>query len=150
MIESIRRWVMESPAVGWYYRAQSYVDIAWGEFEWWTDSLPSMMAFVYLSEKIGILISGTGIGVMIATAFIGCYFIGRFFKRIGTYDRSVYVEADIDPYSKELLEAARIIIKDRNEEEYLKSKADMWTSMDYRRHFIKKDYNENRKKDTNN
>jgi len=97
--------------ITWYYKAQVYIDIGWGEISWWDSSLIQLMAYLYLLEKIGIVIEGQIVVFILIGLFIGFYFFGLFLKHIGVYDKSVYIETEIDPVSKELLEAARIIIK---------------------------------------
>ena len=49
--------------------------------------------------------------VILIGAFIGTFFAGMLFKKIGTYDKSVYIDAEIDPVEAEILQAARIINK---------------------------------------
>ena len=103
--------IKNSKLITWYYEAQTYIDIGWGEVSWWDSSLIQLMAYLYVLEKIGIIIEGEIVVVILISLFVGFYFFGIFLKTIGVYDKSVYIEAEIDPFSKELLEAARIIIE---------------------------------------
>lgn len=110
-IDKIRAAILKSPIVKWYYRAQLYVDIAWGEFSWFTDSLIEIMAILYVLEKIGVNIEGVWVIFMIVAAYLLCFLLGKLFKAIGTYDISSIVAADIDPVRAKEYEAAKIIIK---------------------------------------
>ena len=110
-IRAIHGWVMRSKAIGWYYRAQQYVDIAWAEASWFSDSLLELMAVVFFLEKLGFEIDGITMVAILVGAFVGTFFAGMLFKKIGTYDKSVYIDAEIDPVEKEILEAARKINK---------------------------------------
>ena len=94
-----------------YYRFQTFVDIGWGEFSWFSDSLVELMAILYLLEYMGITVNGHFVYVALIAAFILFYNLGKLLKRKGIYDTSEYVGADIDPVTKEILEAARIIKK---------------------------------------
>jgi len=67
------------------------------------------MAVVYLLEKLGIVISGNMVFYILTGAFIFFFIFGVFLKRMEIYDKSMYVDADIDPVKKEILEAARKI-----------------------------------------
>ena len=107
----IHSWVLKNKTIGWYYRAQQYVDIAWAEASWFSDSLIELMAVVFFLEKLGFEIDGIAMVTILVGAFIGTYFAGMLFKKIGTYDKSVYIDAEIDPVEAEILKAARIINK---------------------------------------
>ena len=99
-----------------YYRAQNFVDIGWGEFSWFNDSLIELMAIIFILEKaFGITIEGHWVYISLASAFIFFYNFGKFLKKKKIYDISEYVNADIDPVQKEILEAARIIKKQLGE-----------------------------------
>ena len=67
------------------------------------------MAVVYLLEKLGIVVEGEMIFYVLMSAFVFFYLFGRLLKKTKIYDRSMYVDADIDPVKKEILEAARKI-----------------------------------------
>ena len=102
---------MKSPVVEYYYRAQNYIDIAWSEFSWFNESLLEMMAVVFFVEKItGHVMEGWLLGALLLSAFALCFILGIGFKKVGIYDKNVFVDYDIDPARKEILEAARIII----------------------------------------
>lgn len=94
-----------------YYRIQNYIDIGWAEFSWFSDSLVELMAILYLLNYMGITVSGHFVYVVLIGAFIVFYNFGKFLKKKGIYDTSEYVGADIDPVTKEILEAARLIKK---------------------------------------
>ena len=67
------------------------------------------MAVVYLLEKLGIVVEGEMIFYVLMSAFVFFYLFGLFLKKMKIYDKSMYVDADIDPVKKEILEAARKI-----------------------------------------
>ncbi len=94
-----------------YYRIQNFIDIGWGEFSWFSDSLVELMAILYLLEYMGITVGGHFVYITLIAAFILFYNFGKFLKRTGIYDTSEYVSADIDPVSKINLEASKLIIK---------------------------------------
>jgi len=108
---TLKERIKNSKVITWYYKAQIYIDIGWGEVSWWDSSLIQLMAYLYVLEKIGVIIEGEIVVFILVSLFIVFYFFGLFLKAIGVYDKSVYIEAEIDPFSKELLEAARIIKK---------------------------------------
>lgn len=95
-----------------YYRAQTFIDLGWGEFSWFNNSLVDLMAIIYVLEKTGVIIEGTVVYYILFGAFFFFYIFGRLLKRFGIYDRSMYVEADIDPVQKKILKAAEIVIED--------------------------------------
>jgi hypothetical protein len=97
--------------VNGYYRFQTYVDIGWGEFSWFNDSLVELMAVLYILEKVNIIIEGNMVYALLAGAFIGAFGFGYLLKRIGVYDQSQYIDAEIDPVSKINLEASKLIIE---------------------------------------
>jgi len=92
-----------------YYKTQTYIDIGWREFGWFNSSLIELMAITYILEKLGIVVSGSTLYWVLVAAFIFFFLFGLFLKRTGIYDKSQYVDAEIDPVTKEILEAARII-----------------------------------------
>ena len=92
-----------------YYRAQTFIDIGWGEFSWFNDSLIELMAVIYILEKLGIIVEGSLIAWVLFGAFVVFFLFGFLLKRLKIYDKSRYVEADIDPVMKEILKAARKI-----------------------------------------
>ncbi len=102
---------MKSKLVGWYYRTQNYIDIAWGEFSWFTDSLIELMAVVYLLEKMGVILDGTWIVITLGSAYLGCFLMGVVWKKIGMYDRSSYVDTHIDPVDKINYRASQLIVE---------------------------------------
>lgn len=117
-LKLIRGRIKESRIIDWYYKAQTYVDIGWGEASWWNSSLVELMAVLYILEKIGIVVVRETVVIVLIGAFAGFFLLGVLLKTIGIYDRSVYVDAEIDPAQKEILEAARLITK------YLNNKSD--------------------------
>jgi len=117
-LKLIRGRIKESRVIDWYYKAQTYVDIGWGEASWWNSSLVELMAVLYILEKIGIVVVRETVVFVLIGAFVGFFLLGVLLKAIGIYDRSVYVDAEIDPAQKEILEAARLITK------YLNNKND--------------------------
>jgi len=92
-----------------YFRMQSFIDIGWGEFSWFNDSLVEMMAVIYILEKLGVVIEGTTVYWILIGAFVFFWGFGKFLKRSGVYDRALYVDAELDPVTMELLKAARKI-----------------------------------------
>ena len=104
-VDVLNKWIKK------YYTTQTYIDIGWGELSWFSDSLVEMMAILYILEKIGILIEGSIVAYALLSLFVIFYLFGKFLKWSGVYDASVYVDAEIDPAQKEILEAARIIKK---------------------------------------
>lgn len=92
-----------------YYRTQNFIDIGWREISWFNSSLIELMAVTYLLERMGIPVSGNWIFVVLLGAFAFFYLFGLYLKKSHIYDRNRYVDADIDPVFKEILEAARII-----------------------------------------
>jgi len=92
-----------------YCKFQTYCDIGWGTFSWWSNALVELMAVLYILEKVGVLIEGNIIFFALACAFVFFFLFGLGLKRVGFYDQSEFTEANIDPVQKELLEAARII-----------------------------------------
>jgi len=112
---TIREKIMQSRFVSCYYRAQYFVDIGWGEFSWFSNALLEMMAVCYFLERIGLEISGMFVIVVLVLVFVVTYLFGRLFKKIGLYDKSVYVGSEINPWQKEILEAARLIKKHSKE-----------------------------------
>ena len=107
---NLKEIIKNNKVIAWYYKAQTYIDIGWGEVSWWDSSLIQLMAYLYVLEKIGVIIEGQVVVYILIGLFVGFYFFGLFLKTVGVYDRSVYIGAEIDPLSKELLESARIII----------------------------------------
>jgi len=95
--------------VGKYYRVQTLIDVGWREFSWFNNSLIELMAVVYLLEKLGFIIEGDLIFYILIGAFIFFFLFGLLLKKTKIYDKSMYVDADIDPVKKEILEAARRI-----------------------------------------
>ena len=67
------------------------------------------MAVIYLLEKLGVNIEGQIVFYVLIGAFVFFFLFGVFLKRTKIYDKSMYVDADIDPVKKEILEAARKI-----------------------------------------
>ena len=94
-----------------YYRIQTYIDLGWREFSWFNDSLIELMAILYILERVGIIVEGTIVYFILLSAFVFFFIFGYLLKKIGVYDKSQYVSADIDPVQKEILEAARRINK---------------------------------------
>ena len=94
-----------------YYRTQTYIDLGWGEFSWFNDSLIELMAILYILERVGVLIEGTVIYYCLVCAFTVFFIVGFLLKKFGVYDKAQYVDADIDPVQKEILKAARQINK---------------------------------------
>lgn len=92
-----------------YFRMQSFIDIGWAEFSWFNDSLVEMMAVIYILEKLGVVIEGTTVYWILIGAFVFFWGFGKFLKRSGVYDRALYVDAELDPVTMELLKAARKI-----------------------------------------
>lgn len=72
------------------------------------------MAILYVLEYVGITVSGHFVYIALIAAYIFFYNLGKFLKRRGIYDISEYVNADIDPVTKKILEAAELIINDHN------------------------------------
>ena len=70
------------------------------------------MAVIYLLEKLGVQIEGQTVFYVLIGAFIFFFFFGLLLKKMKIYDKSMYVDADIDPVKKEILEAARKINAD--------------------------------------
>lgn len=104
--------------IGEYYRTQAFIDIGWGEVSWWDSSLINLMAYLYILEKIGIVIVGPSVAYILIWAFVFFYFLGRVLKRYGLYDKAQFVEAELDPVMSKLLQAADIIIEnDKKEKE---------------------------------
>jgi len=94
-----------------YYRTQTYIDLGWREFSWFNDSLIELMAILYLLERVDIVIKGTIIYYCLVGAFAVFFVFGFILKKFGVYDKAQYVDADIDPVQREILEAARRINK---------------------------------------
>ena len=69
------------------------------------------MAIIYLLEKLGIIVEGSLVFYILAGAFLFFFLFGIFLKKTRIYDKSMYVDAEIDPVKKEILEAARRINK---------------------------------------
>ena len=92
-----------------YYRVQTFIDIGWKEVSWFNNSLIELMAVVYLLEKMGITISGNMIAYVLLSAFVFFFLLGKLLKKTKIYDKSMYVDADIDPVKNEILKAARKI-----------------------------------------
>ena len=65
----------------WYYKAQIYIDIGWGEFSWFNDSLIELMAVLYILEYVGITVGSHFIPVVLIAAFIFFYNFGKFLKK---------------------------------------------------------------------
>ena len=85
--------------------------MGWAEFSWFNDSLIEMMAILYLLERVDIVIKGTIIYYCLVGAFAVFFVFGFLLKKIGVYDKAIYVDAEINPVQKEILEAARRINK---------------------------------------
>jgi len=92
-----------------YYRVQTFIDIGWREVSWFNNSLIELMAVVYLLEKMGIIVAGDMIMYVLLGAFVFFFAFGKLLKKTKIYDKSMYVDADIDPVKNELLKAARKI-----------------------------------------
>jgi spore germination protein GerM len=92
-----------------YYEIQAHIDIGWGEFSWFNDSLIELMAIIYILEKLGVIVEGSLVYIILISAFIFFYLFGRILKVFKIYDKRQYVEAEIDPVMGEILEAARKI-----------------------------------------
>lgn len=99
-----------------YYRTQRFIDIGWGEFSWFNNSLIELMAIVFLLERMGVVIKGNLIWIVLMGAFVFFYNFGKYLKKRRIYDTSEYVDAEINPVTKEILEAARIIKKELKKE----------------------------------
>jgi len=102
-------------AVEKYYRFQTFIDIGWGELDWWYAAIVDLIVLIVLLKEIGIIVEGSIIWVILICAFIFFYILGRILKATKIYDTSEYVEANIDPVYKKILEAAEIIIKNEKE-----------------------------------
>lgn len=101
-----------------YYKIQAYIDIGWGEISWWDSSLITLMAYLYILERIGIEIVGPTVAYILIWAFVIFYIFGRILKNYGLYDKAQFVEAYLDPVMSKLLQAADIIIEnDKKEKE---------------------------------
>ena len=95
-----------------YYTVREFIDIGWDDFSWFTASFIELMGIMYFFEKaFGIIIEGHLVYISLITMFVFFYNFGKYKKRKGIYDKSVYVGADIDPVIKEILEASRLIIE---------------------------------------
>jgi len=89
-----------------YYRTQEFIDIGWSEFSWFYDSLIDMMAIIYILEKVGVIIEGSLIGIILFSIFIVSYISGRILKKKKIYDTKKKVEAGLDPVMEEIYRAA--------------------------------------------
>lgn len=103
--------IRKSRLVNAYYKAQNYIDIAWGEVTWFNEALIEMMAILYILEKVGLIITGIWVPVLLCSAFFISFIVGWLSKQIGVYDTAVYVDTDIDPVRRKEYEAALLIIE---------------------------------------
>ena len=89
-----------------YYRTQEFIDIGYGEFSWFNDTLIDMMAIIYLLEKMGVIIEGSLVWMFILV-FLGlCWIAGKILKFKKVYDTKKKVEATIDPVMEEIYKMA--------------------------------------------
>ncbi len=95
-----------------YYTARELIDIGWDDFSWFTASFIDLMGIMYFFERaFGIVIEGHLVYMFLITMFVFFYNFGKYKKRKGIYDKSEYVSAEIDPVTREILQAASLIIK---------------------------------------
>ncbi len=103
--------ILQSKWIAGYYKIQAYIDIGWGEVSWFSNSLIELMAIVFFLEKLGLVIVGSTATFILIGAFLASFLFGLLLKKLGIYDKSIYVITDIDPVEKKLFEAANLIIK---------------------------------------
>jgi len=94
-----------------YYRFQRFVDIGWGELNWWYQAIVDLVVLIVLLKEIGIIVEGSVLWAILLIALLVFYILGRILKATKIYDTSEYVGANIDPVSKINLEASKIIIE---------------------------------------
>ena len=113
----IREKIVNNKIIQTMYKGKFYLDLGMAQISFVTSKLPEIMAAVYLTEKAGITIGNTTLWFFALCLFSGLIMFGWFWSKSGLYSTEIYVQADKNPMSKEILEAARIIKKWEKERE---------------------------------
>ena len=95
------------------YKFKFYVDISISQISWVTGKLPELMAFVYLTEKFGVVLSIQNIIYIIISGMIGLFMFGYVWHKTGIYEIEQYTNAERNPVQREILKAAIKINKKR-------------------------------------
>ena len=111
IIEKINQLILKNFIVRILYKCKFYFDAGVTQITWFTGKLPEIMAFVYLAEKFGYKLSRTGLIIFAIIVATSIFLFGLFLKKTGLYDVERYVDAEKNPVTHEMLNAARKINK---------------------------------------
>ena len=112
---SIKNKILSNGIIKGVYKIKFYFNIAVSQVSFITAKLPELMAAIFLLEKVGVTINTTNYIIYGVTLFILVTLMGLVWHKSGMYETEIYVNAKKDPFQAELLEAARIIIKNNKE-----------------------------------
>ncbi len=93
------------------YKTKTYFDITNSQTSWLTGKLPELVSLGVLLNFFGITLTKTSTLIGALIIFILMTLCGIYLKKSGIYHIEQYVQADINPVQKELLQAARKINK---------------------------------------
>ena len=104
--------IINNKLINLIYKTKFYFDIGAQQPGWFTAKSIELMAISYWVEILfNVKIKSVGLSLIIMFGGFSIICFGYFMKRSGLYDTEVYVQADKNPINKEILKAARIIIK---------------------------------------
>ena len=106
---SLRDKIVSSKITKFIYNTKWYLDTGTTQVTFIVSRLPELMAIFYFLEKLGIIIVGKTMILVILAGYLGVIGLGWTWKRLGLFDTERYTSARNDPVQKEILEAARRI-----------------------------------------
>jgi len=109
---TLKDQVLRSRVAQRLYQTKFYADIGIAQISWFTGKLPELMAVLYLSQYFGYMPSKAGAASIGLAAIAALILLGFFLTHTGLYDTEQFVIAGKNPVQRELLAAARIIIKE--------------------------------------
>lgn len=107
----LREKIVKNKFINLLYNIKFYFDVSVTQITWLTGKLPEIMAFIYILEKFGYYLNKNQIIMMFIFTVLSLIIFGFVWKITGMYDVERYVDANKNPVSKEMLEAARKINK---------------------------------------
>ena len=113
LLSKIKDRAIRNPVISLAYRLKFYFDVGVTQITWVTGKLPEIMAFVYLAEKFGVVLTRSNIVILALIVAMSILAAGYMIKTTGLYDVERYVDAKKNPVMKEILDAARKINKER-------------------------------------
>lgn len=110
-MKKIRNWLVNNIFFQTAYKVRFYLNLGIAQISWFTGKLPEVMAFVYLTEWLGMELSQDMLFVFFIGTVFGLTLIGYVWKKTGLYDTEIFVNTSKNPVTMEILNAARTINK---------------------------------------